>query len=215
MDVVYTNFDDFFSDYYLDAYRLAFLICKNLNAARSIVFQALLTLAAAAPATPQKDRALFFTAVLDECDRYYLRKPHRAPKRKQLQLHTPFPLTDALWLALKKPYLQKAAVYLRDTLQYTPREIAGMLHVREKTAERALRAPQIDLGCADAITLEDSQAQELLDSVYMRFAERNVPFELKLRRLKRRLDHIVLYVAAAIILLCVAAVIYTANLPVT
>jgi len=215
MELVYADFDSFFSDHYDEAYRLAFLLCKTPGAARSAVFQALLALAACEPVTPEDDRKVFFGAVLDECDRYYVKKLRRAPGRDKLSALAAFPVTDALWTAMGKPYLLTAAVFLRDRLGYTARDIAKALRIREKAAGRLLQIQMPDLRCADDITLDDAAAQALLDDVYLRFAERNVRFELKLRRLMRRLDRIVIYAAAVIILVCIAAVLYTASLPVS
>jgi len=215
MDMVYTDFDPFFSDHYEAAYRLAFILCRNPGAARTAVFQALIALAASAPTSSRNDQKRLMQAVVTECKAYYSKKKHRAPTRERLQPYVPFRISDSLWQAMKRPFSLKAAVFLHDILEYTPCETAEVLHTNEKTVGKALRANSLDLRCVGEIIMEDAKAQALLDDVYLRFTERNVPFELKLRKLKRRVDAIVPYIALAIILFCVAAVIYTANMPVS
>ena len=214
MDVLYKDFDSFFSDHHEAAYRLAFLLCKTPDAARYVVFEALLALAASAPVSPEDDQKRLFAAVLDECDRYFFKKLRRTLKRERLAALVSFPVTDALWAALEKPYLLKAVAFLNGSLRYAPRDIAKALRIGEKAVERLLRTRLPQLRCLDDITPDAAFSQALLDDVYLRFSERNVPFELKLRRFKRRLDRIVIYVAAAIVIVCIAAILYTANLPV-
>lgn len=213
MALVHRDFDSLFQRHYEAAYRLAFLLCRHPDAARQVLFQAMLALAAAESKTPEQDENELYKAVLAECEGYYLKKPHRLKKREQLQKLVPFPITDALWQAMKAPMKQKTAVFLRDAAGFAPARIARVMRLREAGVEKLLSGSTPDLRCVKDIAA-DRAAGTMPDDIHLRFVERSVAFELKLRRFKRRMDKIVPYIAAAIIVFCIAAILYTANLPV-
>lgn len=211
--LVHQDFDSLFRRHYEAAYRLAFLLCRRPDAARRALFQAMLALAAAEAKTPEQDEDALYMAVLAECDGYYLKKPRRLKKREQLQTLVPFPITDAMWQALKAPMKQKTAVFLRDAAGFAPARIAKVMRQREASVEKLLSGRAPDLRCVKDIAA-DRAAETMPDDIHLRFAERSVAFELKVRRFKRTMDRIVPYIAAAIIVFCIAAILYTASLPV-
>ncbi|HPJ01721.1 MAG TPA: hypothetical protein PKU80_02645 [Candidatus Limiplasma sp.] len=212
MGLVYHNFDLFFNKQYEAAYRFAFLLCRHPDAASAVVFQAMLASAASDASSPQEDETILFAALLAECEGYYLKKPHRLQKREKLQKLTPFPISDPLWQALKAPLREKAVISLHDIAHFEPARIARIIHMKEEAVRKLIAAQTLDVSCVQDIAPSQS-ARAMLDDIHLRFAERSVAFEQKLRRFKRRLDKLVPYIAAAVILLCIAAILYTANLP--
>ncbi len=212
MDVLCKNFDQIFSEEQGDAYALAFLLTRSKKAADAVFLHALLTLAAKDPSSDAEAREILTGAVLDECEDYYLRKLRRAPRREILALGLPFPLTDALWALLKEPYALKAAAFLTGRMGYDVNKTAAFHYMSSARVEQ-LCDMKLNLKPLAAVQMTAQEAQGALDAVYMRFSERNVPLENRLRRFRRAVDNLVPWLALLVVALFVAAALYTANLP--
>jgi hypothetical protein len=64
-----------------------------------------------------------------------------------------------------------------------------------------------------AVILPDSEtADQISDELYLRFEERSVGLENRLRRIRLFMDHAILWIAMGILALCAAAVFYTSRL---
>jgi hypothetical protein len=64
-----------------------------------------------------------------------------------------------------------------------------------------------------AVILPDSEtADQISDELYLRFEERSVGLENRLRSIRLFMDHAILWIAMGILALCAAAVFYTSRL---
>jgi hypothetical protein len=64
-----------------------------------------------------------------------------------------------------------------------------------------------------AVILPDSEtADQISDELYLRFEERSVGLENRLRSIRLFMDHAILWIAMGILVLCAAAVFYTSRL---
>lgn len=213
MEILCQDFDRFFSEGQEDAYALAFLLTRSKKAADAAFLHALLTLAEKNPSSDDQAREILTGAVLDECEDYYLRKLRRAPGREILAEKAPFKITDALWALLKEPYALKAAAFLTGRMGYDVKKAAALLHMSAARVNK-LAGMKLNLAPLSAVRMPDAEAQGALDAVYMRFSERNVPLENRLRKFRRAVDNLVPWLALLVIALFAAAALYTANLPV-
>lgn len=191
MTPICPDFDEYLTNWFADVYRLCFLLCRQPGAAMEQTFQAFLRLGAGQPADAQAARTLLFSAAVRQCEDYYLRKPHRKPRRAALEgMGLPFPITDALWRALSLPFGQRAALGLLAA-DFPPDALKPL------GAGHAPKDATALLDAARAITTAEDAEQAMSDRVYVRFAERSVGVENRIHAARSRFDRLAPWLALA------------------
>lgn len=204
MKAVCYGFDDYFSAFSGDVYRLCLLLTRHPKAAKAHTFEAFLRLGAAKDPNIGRNDAknLLFSAALRLCEDYYLRRMRRAPGRADL-LAMDFPVTDALFAALRLPTAARRALGLT---------LAGFSadEIRQLAGKSAARAAEslspIHMEAVRAVCLSEDDAQTLSDDVYARFAERSVGVENALHAIHFGFMRVAPYLALLVLALFALAV---------
>lgn len=219
MKLLYPDFDGLVERWQRAVYSFCLLLVQTPGDARQAVFQTFLYLGARGELlAPEEERAQVFAYALRSCEDYFYRKGRRPIRRRELEGALAFPVEDGLWHLIRRPLKEKAAFYLVACLG-CPAEEAG-----RALGESAGRVEKLAKGdgayerealvqAVSGIAPDPEWAEGLLDELYFRFEERSVGVENRLRDLRLNVDRAVPWVALAVILLCVAAVLYTASLP--
>lgn len=225
MSPVNPTLDSILETWYYDVYRFAFLISGNGRSAEEITFQTFLYVGADSAIGPDPEsRGAVFGKAWQTCEEFYLRRMRRIKGRKQVQESAAFPVSDKLWQYLKLPVKKRAALFLMANLQFTPEEAAHALGPGPGRAGRLWGRDGITSGNSlpfvDALPDEEVRAimpdrnftLQFGDSVFLRFEERSVGLENRLRQFRLAADRAVPWIAVGILILFAAAVIYTAGL---
>lgn len=198
------------------AYRFCLLLTAQPRKAEEAAFQSFLYLAEERGAlSAEEERRLLYRALLRVSEDAWYRKGSAPLKRQAFEDLTGAAPGAALWRLMKRPLRRKAAAFLVYAARFSPEDAAAVLGVRRKRVERWLAA---DDGAREAVAALDAFApqgaweEQLADNVLMRWQERNVPVENALLRFRSAMDRLVPYLALAALLLCAAAVWYTARL---
>lgn len=196
--------------WYYDVYRFSFLVTGNGKSAEEITFQTFLYIGAEQEIP---DKIQVFQKAYLTCEDYFLRRMRRLKSREHVQESVTFPVTDLVWEYLKRPAEQKAALFLLDYLWLSASE-AGLIMGISASKVKLLYHRQSDLPRSEflAILPDEAFTAQFADSVYVRFEERNVGLENRLRQMRFKLDRAILWIAFAIILLFAAAAFYTSRL---
>lgn len=112
MHAVCEDFDKYFSAWNQDVYRLCFAMVGKAGDARDLTFKTFLRLGAAkGPEMKEKDaKNLLFSSCFTLCVDSFGQKMRRMPNRKALEaMNLPFPVTDGLYVFLKRPLMQRGA----------------------------------------------------------------------------------------------------------
>jgi len=153
-----------------------------------------------------------YRAATDEA----LRKDSKPLSRKKMQEALGQELNDTLWTFLKKPVKEKAALFLTYQCGFSEEDAADILHIsaaRIKKYTSVSPAEEVK-EALDQLSVFDPKTDwldRLGDDVLLRYEERSVPFENKLLRLRSAIDRAVPYIAALVVLICIAAIWYTAK----
>jgi hypothetical protein len=96
---------------------------------------------------------------------------------------------------------------------FSQKQISDIMRLRSGRVSRIL-SDKIMLSPAEtAVILPDSEtADQISDELYLRFEERSVGLENRLRSIRLFMDHAILWIALGILILFAAAVFYTARL---
>ena len=108
MHAVCEDFDKYFSAWNQDVYRLCFAMVGKAGDARDLTFKTFLRLGAAKdPEMKEKDaKNLLFSSCFTLCVDSFGQKMRRMPNRKALEaMNLPFPVTDSLYVFLKRPLM--------------------------------------------------------------------------------------------------------------
>lgn len=204
MQILYPLFDEMLDKHLQNVYRLCFLLIREPSGAWQAAFQTFLYMGTQPQAcpTPEEEQNLLYQWCIRTCKDYYYRKMHKRPKRERLEKSVPFPVSDSLWDLLGKPFKKRTELffseYLNTTLEPLPRAAGSHMHSTQDAIA--------------SIVMKADEAEAFLDQIYLRFEQRNVPLENKLRVLRSHWDHAVTWLALAVILLFAAAAWYTAGL---
>lgn len=217
MQISYPSFDQLVTEYFADVYRLCFLLTDGRTGAWQTTFQTFLYMGAIsepfADKTAEQD-AIFYWCIRT-CTDYYYRKIRRRPRRERFSKDTPFPVSDNLWELLGMPFQKKAAVFFICYLGFTPERTRHILN--KKAALPAINGMDPELQekwkqAVSSIAPAADGAAQLSGEAYLRFEERNVPLENRLRGIRCWWDHAVIWIAAAILVLFAAAAYYTSGI---
>ncbi len=213
-----TNFDTILTCWYPDIYRFCFLLSCHGDAAREIAFQAFLYAGADSHFPVQEPEASIrlFSYAAKTCEDYYLRRMRRIPSRDVLSESVTFSIHDSLWSFLKLPTRQKAALFLHRNLAFSPQQVSQILHISLAKVNRLLSPA----ACESALSQEDCSsivpdsetASQISDDLYMRFEDRNVRLENRLRNIRLSIDQSIPWIALAILGIFAAAALYTSGL---
>lgn len=209
------DLDGLLESWYPDVYRLCFLLSCHGVSAREITFQTFLYAASQECAFPDSEEAAVyvFSCAIKTCDDYFLRRFRRVKSRKQIQESVSFPISDRLWDFLKLPFSRKAALYLHGALGMSPETVARILHLTPaKTGRLLSRSFSLEPEELRVICPDPEDSAQISDELYLRFEERNVSLENRLRDLRLSLDRAIPWIAVGILVLFAAAAAYTAHL---
>ena len=198
------------------AYRFCLLLIARPHAAEQAAFQSFLRLSEERGAlSAREERRRLYRALLRASEDAWYRRGSAPLKRAAFDELTGIASGDALWRLIRRPLKRKAAVFLVYGARFSPEDAAAVLGVRRERLEKWLAAengaPEA-IAALDALAPHGAWAEQLGDSVLMRWQERNVPLENALLRFRSAVDRLVPYLALAVLLLCAAAVWYTARL---
>lgn len=228
MQISYPSFDQLVTDRFPDVYRLCFLLTGEPSAAWQTAFQTFLYMGTQQEPFPEEDdeQNVLWSWCVRTCTDYYYRKIRRRKRRDRFEQDVPFSVSDNLWSLLGMPFRKKAVIFFTDYLGFTPERTEYILSGRaanqksKHVVSPSESTKQTPTGqqheawreAAASICTAPDGASQLLGEIYLRFEERNVPLENKLRNLRYWWDHAVIWIAAAIVLLFVAAAWYTAQI---
>lgn len=218
MSAINPCLDSLVKDWYAEVYSFCFIMTGHEEAAREITFQTFLY-AGADEHFPQEEHAVhlqMMTYAVRTCEDYYLRRIRPRPDRKQLEQLLNFPIRDPLYQFLCDSLVQKAAIVLRFHHGFTIQEIADILKLRPKKVSYLVEKgyffdPTEYRAFAPKSDPDDTIAQ-FSDELYLRFEERSVGVENKLRSIRLAADKNIGWVALGILILFAAAALYTAYL---
>lgn len=215
MSKVNSCLDSLLEQWYLEVYRFCFLLSCHGEAAREIAFQTFLY-AGADEHFPNDEHTAslkLFSYAYKTCEDYYLRRLRRRPGRVQLQQSVDFPVSDALWSFLHSSPEQKGAIFLCTRLGFSPEEISVIMKLRKSKLSRILaKEAALSSKELDAILPDSETLSQISDELYLRFEERSVGLENRLRSLRLSMDRAIIWIALGILLLFAAAALYTARL---
>lgn len=219
MKILYPDFDGLVERWQGAVYPFCFLLVQTPGDARQAVFQTFLYLGARAERlAPEEEREQVFAFALRSCEDFFYRKGRRPIRRRELEGAVSFPVEDGLWQLIRRPLKEKAAFYLVACLGCSAEEAGRALREPAGRVERLAQVPgafgrEALVRAVAGIAPDPEWVEGLLDELYFRFEERSVGVENKLRDLRLNVDRAVPWAALAVILLCVAAALYTASLP--
>lgn len=205
--------------WFYPVYRFCYLMTGNPRSAEETTFQTFLYIGDEKRRRPEfrtsaEEDALqaadVFACAKKTCDDFYLRGMRRIKSRSKMQAETQFPVSDALWAFLHLPLKQKEALYLHAQTGLSAALIAEILHVPERRIDAYLkRSSALSEEEIKHIMPSASFTETFYDDILYRFEVRSVSVENHLRNIRLFIDRNVWILAALVLLLFAAAVIYT------
>ena len=203
MSRICTHFDAYYDKWSSQTGALCYLLCRNRCDSLNVAFQSLLRLGGAKDAeiSESEARMLLFKSAVRLSDDYYLKKMHRLPSLKKLNMQNlPFEISDSLYAFLKLPFKRRAALAL-NLFGFSHAEIAGILRIRPQAAASFLADPAIP-GWQDAIhsiMLTEDEQFDMRDRIAERFSERSVSVENAIHDARNLFDRAVPWLAVAVL----------------
>lgn len=215
MQISHPDFDGLLEKHFADIYRLSFLLTALPADAWQATFQTFLYLGAQTESflDEKTEQDALYGFCIRTCTDYYYRKIRRRPRRERFEKLVPFAVSDRLWALMGLPFHKKAALFLTCYLDLPSIQAAHILQSHAKTGGNpaGCEAAQWRDTIASIRPAADG-ASQMSSQIYLRFEERNVPLENRLRRIRLWLDQAVIWIAVAIVLLFAATAYYTAGL---
>ena len=209
MHAVCEGFDDFFSAWHADVYRLCFAMTASAKDARDLTFKTFLRLGAAKdPKIKEKGaKFLLFSSGYTLCVDFFGKKMRRMPSRKALEaMNLPFPVTDNSCVLLKYPLARRGALCLAQ-IGFSEAEIAK---IAGKSAAQFACASTPETAAAreavSSIVCAEDDADAMSDEIYTRFEERSVGVENAIHDFRIRFDRLAPYLALAVLTVFAVAV---------
>lgn len=215
MQISYPDFDNLLEKHFDGIYRLSFLLTVRPSDTWQAAFQTFLYIGAQAEAFADEkaEQDALYAWCIRTCTEYYYRKIRRRPSRDKFQKLAPFPVSGQLWELMGLSFRKKAHIFLTSYLGLSPERIAAILEPPAGTEINAGDFQKESWSHAIAsISPPGDGASQLSSEIYLRFEERNVPLENRLRSIRFWWDRAVIWIAAAVVLLFAAAAYYTAGL---
>lgn len=219
MSIAYPGFSEIYERWSTEVYRCCFLLVMEPEGAEQAALRAFLQVAvqAQACAAPESARnELFRWAVRCSEDHFY-RHARRKPRRESLARAVSFPVPDALWEFLQLPLKKKAAIYCIKYLGLSDEAAARVLGVRPGRAAKLAQwkgryTDEAYKKAAAAVRPDQETERQLADLIYVECEGRHAALKQGWRRFKSALDRAAPWLALAVVLFGIAAVIYTAGL---
>lgn len=215
MQISYPDFDNLLENHYDGVYRLCFLLTVRPSDAWQAAFQTFLYMGAQTEGADDETAGqdALYAWCIRTCTDYYYRKIRRRPRRSEFQKLVPFPISDQLWELMRLPLRKKAYLFLTCYLKLPPERTAGIMEAISGAETNTKSRPPGDwYGAIASIIPPENGSAQLSSEIYLRFEERNVPLENRLRNIRFLWDRAVVWIALAVVLLFAAAAYYTANL---
>ncbi|MCI9360813.1 MAG: sigma-70 family RNA polymerase sigma factor [Hungatella sp.] len=218
MAVENADFDKLLEQWYPDIYRFCFLLSCHGESAREITFQVFLYAGADSnfPSEADKSSVKLFSYAAKTCEDYYLRKIRRLPSQDALQASVCFSVSDSLRNFLKRPPKQKAVFFLHNNLGFSSQQIGEILNLRPSQVDRLFasvsRSSFLSPDDAASIIPDYETSSQVSDDLYLRFEERNVKLENRLRDMRLSMDRAIGWIALGILGLFAAAAFYSSRL---
>lgn len=215
MQISYPDFDNLLEKHYDGIYRLSFLLTVRPPDAWQAAFQAFLYMGAQTEGADGETAGqdALYAWCIRTCTDYYYRKIRRLPRRSEFQKLVPFPVSDQLWELMRLPLRKKAYIFLTCYLELPPERAAGIMEALSGAEIGAKNCPSGDwYGAIASIRPPENGSGQLSNEIYLRFEERNVPLENRLRNIRFLWDRAVIWIALALVLLFAATAHYTASL---
>ena len=131
----------------------------------------------------------------------------RMPNRKALEaMNLPFPVTDSLYVFLKRPLMQRGALCLAQS-GFSEAEIAKI--AGRSAAQFACSSTPEAVSAREAVSsivFAEDDAHAMNDEIYARFEERSVGVENAIHDFRIRFDRLAPYLALAVLVLFAVAV---------
>lgn len=219
MAIAYPEFSLLYERWSTQVYRCCLLLTMEPKGAEEAMLRTFLQVGEKKTVYPnqQMERlALFHWAIRCSEDHFY-RRARRKPKRETLASLVPFPVDNGLWELLQRPLKEKAAFYLVECLGSSAEEAGRTLGISTGRAQRLAAAAgagrtEERKRSVSSIQLKEETKQQLADLVYIEFDGRHAALKNRLRRFKSGLDRAAPWLALAVILIGIAAALYTAGL---
>lgn len=215
MQISYPDFDNLLEKHYDGIYRLSFLLTVRPSDAWQAAFQTFLYIGAQTEGADGETAGqdALYAWCIRTCTDYYYRKIRRLPRRSEFQKLVPFPVSDQLWELMRLPLRKKAYIFLTRYLKLPPERAAGIMEELSGAKASTKSCPHGDwYGAISSIIPPENGCVQLSNEIYLRFEERNVPLENRLRSIRFLWDRAVVWIALAVVLLFAAAACYTASL---
>ncbi|MDT3844270.1 MAG: hypothetical protein LIV11_06815 [Bacillota bacterium] len=200
------NYENIVRENYAKLYKYAFVESCHDISAKDITFQSLLY-----SVDPERsDRSVWQNAhsVLND---FFLRSLRRRRSRDEIAAGVTFPIRDELWNFLERPTPEKEALFLMAEAGLTKKEAADIMAVHVSRLPDLSQEERSRISSLLSVIVPDGASEEeAADRVLLRFTERSVGFENRLRDLRLFFDRHILWLAAAIALFCAAAAYCTA-----
>ena len=174
------NYENIVRENYAKLYKYAFIESCHDISAKDITFQALLY-----SVDPDRgDRSVWQNAhsVLND---FFLRSLRRRRSRDEITAGVTFPISDGLWDFLEKPDQEKEAVFLMAEVGLTKKEAADIMAVHVSRLPDLSQEERSRISSLFSVIVPDGASEEeAADRVLLRFTERSVGFENRLRDLR-------------------------------
>ena len=209
---VNSSFAPAFDAWYPQVYTCCFLLTRHEGAARQVAMQIFLHLGAAKEsfASPRAAELALFGWLLHNCEDFYYRKLRRLPRRSTLAEQLSFPPGDNLYALLRQPLPRRTAFALHHCLGCTLEESAALMKKSPKAVAALFDEPSatemLSELCKLPLTTEDKEQME--SDIYLRFSERSVGVENKLRDIRTLFQRLAVVLAVLVLGLFVFSVYY-------
>jgi len=204
--------DSTFDLFYEHIYTCCFLFTRHEAAARQVAMQTFLHLGAEKEAftSPRAAELALFRWLLHNCEDFYYRKLRRLPRRRKLAAQLSFPLSDTLYALLRQSLPRRTAFALHHCLGCTLEETAVLMKKTPAAVTALLPQSAAADMCAALRTLPIAAGDkaQMSDEIYLRFTERSVGAENKLRNLRTFFGRLVIVLAALVLCLFAYSIYY-------
>jgi len=200
--------------WYRQVYTCCFLLTRHEGSAKQTAMQTFLHLGAEKECFPslRKAELALFGWLLHNCEDFYYRKLRRIPRQQTLASQLTFPLHADLYALLRQSLPQRIAFALHHVLGCTTEE-AAMLMKKPLAVVNALLAGQESsaasmLTALNQLPLTIEDREQMHDDLHLRFTERSVGVENKLRDIRSRFQRFVVILAVAVLILFAFSIYY-------
>ena len=200
-----SNFEQLIEHWYYPVYRFCFLMTGKHDFAQSATFQTFLYLGAGKSFSSESEEIrTVFRAAKDTCDDFFFRSARKFSRTEEMSAE--------VWKFLHLPQRQKIAKILCHNLGFPAEVAADVLKTSAANVSRLCKGQTLPAEAFSQIFPDTFFTETFYDDLLLRFEERSVGVENRLRRIRLFADRAIIWIALAIVLLFAAAAIYTSRL---